>query len=221
MIGSSLALLMNPIIPLLAEIMVSHAWGEDIEETMQALNMEIPDKDKVIWFCIYANYQPEDGAGPSLEEQIAMEPFKQVIAIPILEKMIVVHTTTTESYDRKWCAHEIDEAIECGVKIGPACCLSYILYVSSGDIDIKVDTKNAKCSQKSDANYIDNIILAKEGGFERLNKRVEDFRRQLMTMKIEIELPAGQLGIECRGIPPRIVNILPDSPLVGSGNHDP
>ena len=29
----------------------------------------------VVWFCILANYQPEDGCGPSISEQLARDPF--------------------------------------------------------------------------------------------------------------------------------------------------
>lgn len=31
--------------------------------------------ETVVWFCILSNYQPEDGHGPSLDEQLAREPF--------------------------------------------------------------------------------------------------------------------------------------------------
>jgi len=213
--GSGLSLLLNSTIPLLAQIMISHAWGDDMEEKMQAVNSKIPDKNKVIWFCIYANYQPGDGAGPSAEEQITMEPFKQVIELPNLEEMIVVHTTIVELYGRKWCVHAIDEAMSRNLKITPAFSIGYKKKVLSGDINIKVDTENAKCSIQSDEDYINKIILAKEGGFERLNERIEKFRKKLLdTMVVEITLPDGDLGIEVSGRPVvTVVNIMDNSPL--------
>jgi len=214
MLGSSLALLLNPILPLLAEIMVSHAWGDDMVEKMQALNSAIPDKDKVIWFCIYANYQPEDGAGPLLEEQIAMEPFTHVIAIPTLEEMIGVHTTTAELYGRKWCVLEMDEALANKVKITPAFSTAYQKKALSGDIVMEVDTEKAECGKPSDEERINKLILAKEGGFTRLNKVVEEIRQKFMVMEVEIELPKyGDLGIVFSGKPLKVEEIEHDSPL--------
>jgi len=124
--GSSVALRMNPTKPLRAQIMISHAWGEDILETQEALNKKITDKSTVIWFCIFANYQSGDGAGPSVDDQVKMEPFKKVIAMPC-EKMLAVHTTTADLYERLWCAHEIDEALSHSVKVAGAFSGAYSL----------------------------------------------------------------------------------------------
>jgi len=212
--GSGLSLLLNSEIPLLAQIMLSHAWGDDMEQKMQAVNSKIPNKNKVIWFCIYANYQPGDDAGPSVEEQIAMEPFKKVIKMSTLEEMIAVHTTTAELYHRLWCAHEIDEAMSHNVKIRAAFSYAYQKKVFSGDINIKVDTERAQCCFKSDEEYIKNLIQAKEGKFERLNERIEKFREKLFDMKkVEVALPDGDLGIEISGSPATVVSIMDDSPL--------
>ena len=66
----------------------------------------------VIWFCLFALYQPADGHGPTIGEQLAMDghgpadcaPFGGVIWSPRTKFMVVIHTTTAEVYGRLWCA---------------------------------------------------------------------------------------------------------------------
>ena len=100
--------------------MLSHSWAEDMEEAQDALNqllrpnggamprgmwisaLQDPSciatytEDTRVWFCIFANYQCEDGAGPTISEQLKLDPFGSVIASPHVEKMIVLHTSTAE-----------------------------------------------------------------------------------------------------------------------------
>jgi len=118
--GCSVSLLMNEE-PKEAEIMFSHAWKEDIEECQEAVLELLQKKSNRgqeitwktgIWFCIFANYQPGDGKGPSIPDQIAMEPFKNVILSPSTMMMGVIHTSTAEVYERKWCAYEIFVAVK-------------------------------------------------------------------------------------------------------------
>jgi len=179
--GSSVALRMNPTKPLRAQIMISHPWGEDILETQEALNKKITDKSTVIWFCIFANYQSEDGAGPSVDDQVKMEPFKKVITMPC-EKMLVVHTTTADLYERLWCVHELDEALSHSVKVVGAFSGAYsledVIDRNSGKIK-KIDTANAECGNPRDKDYIRNLILAKDGGFDGLDSRIEELRLDL------------------------------------------
>ena len=81
--GCGVSLLLNPEKPLEAEVMMSHTWAEDIIEVQQAVNdRAVADgrgDDLVIWFCIFAVYQAEDQAGPTITEQLKMDPFGQVI----------------------------------------------------------------------------------------------------------------------------------------------
>jgi len=51
-----------------ATLMTSHAWQEDVEECIEAVEraqkeQKIPD-NAGIWFCVFANYQAEDLAVP-------------------------------------------------------------------------------------------------------------------------------------------------------------
>ena len=47
--GCGVALLMNHV-PLEAEVMLSHDWNGDIEQTFQIIE-ELP-KDRTVWFCL-------------------------------------------------------------------------------------------------------------------------------------------------------------------------
>lgn len=110
--GCSVSLLMNEE-PLAATVMLSHGWGEDIEQVQRMLQEAVTigtlTSTTVIWFCVLSNYQPEDGHGPSISEQLAMDPFGKVIASA--DSMLVLHTTTQEVYGRLWCAYECDAAV--------------------------------------------------------------------------------------------------------------
>merc|ERR1711904_666619 len=81
--GSSIALLMNEE-PRDVEVMLSHSWAEDIEQAQQAITSHL-DANTAIFFCILANYQPEDRKGPSISDQLALDPFKQVIELRSLK----------------------------------------------------------------------------------------------------------------------------------------
>jgi len=80
--GSSVSLLMNEE-PLAASVMISHGWGEDVSQVQRMLHQSVSGGSlkptTVIWFCVLANYQPEDGVGPSISKQLAMDPFGSVI----------------------------------------------------------------------------------------------------------------------------------------------
>jgi len=56
---------------------------------------------------------------------------------------------------------------------------------------MKVDTDKAKCGNPSDEEQINKLILAKERGFERLNKTVGKIHEKFMVMEVEIILPDG------------------------------
>ena len=109
--GCGLAQLMTgPSEPRPAQLMLSHAWGEDAEECLAATKKHFDenglDHDTPIWFCVFANYQAEDGAGPSIKQQLAMDPFGAVIkSIGVREGhgMLAVHTTKEDLYLRLWC----------------------------------------------------------------------------------------------------------------------
>ena len=63
-----------------AEIMLSHSWADDAEELLHAVEMYAGRcmlvDDVQIWFCCFSIYQCQDGAGPSIAEQLSLMPFQ-------------------------------------------------------------------------------------------------------------------------------------------------
>ena len=125
--------------------MLSHAWGGAVVETYSAiqslLSLHMLPSNTTVFFCTLCIYQPEDGApnGLSIAAQLEQAPFAkvtshasvhlmafmsrssdgnalaQIIASRPKHGMCVLNTTSVEVYDRMWCVHEVDEAIEAGV----------------------------------------------------------------------------------------------------------
>lgn len=196
--GSSLALLLNSDRPLAAELMISHAWGEDVDECAESLMLycesnDIPE-DVACWFCVFANYQPGDG--PTISEQIAMDPFGSVIsAIQKLDPdprrgMVVVHTSTAELYSRLWCVFEIGKALYEGVSATTACSFAYIVSLSGKTkSDLGVHTESARCSSPEDEEMIRQVLVNDFGGYEGLDSTVLDFRMAMMA-RMNYELRA-------------------------------
>ena len=108
--GCSVSRIMNLHKPLAATHMISHAWAEDMNQVVSALQRspKVQERD-VVWFCLLACYQPEDGHGPTITCQLELDPFGLVIASA--RHMLVIHTTTADVYDRLWCCYECDVAI--------------------------------------------------------------------------------------------------------------
>eukprot|EP00927_Polykrikos_kofoidii_P085822 TRINITY_DN9424_c0_g1_i2.p1 TRINITY_DN9424_c0_g1~~TRINITY_DN9424_c0_g1_i2.p1 ORF type:complete len:1192 (+),score=255.13 TRINITY_DN9424_c0_g1_i2:36-3611(+) len=134
----SISLLFNPD-GAAASFMVSHAWGEDIEELEEAIDgcfveqeVEI-DSDPVIWICLLAIYQAAvvdcpAHLGPSIAAQLEMKPFESVIATNrdgTLKAMIAAHTTREDIYRRLWCPKELFEAIDQMVEVWMAASAEY------------------------------------------------------------------------------------------------
>jgi len=209
--GCSLALLANQYAPLDSQIMLSHAWGEDAEECAEALEAYCHDNkvlfDTPVWFCVFSIYQPgseEGDPGPTINEQVILtpSPFQQVIRASSVKNgggMVVLHTTSAEVYDRLWCVHEIDEALEQCVKVKPACSGRYSMVQSligvlmdhdiyePGVLDLQfaVFTEQAECSSQEDTLRIRKAVEAKKGGYKRLDKLITEFRQDMLKGAIE------------------------------------
>ncbi|CAE8682806.1 unnamed protein product, partial [Polarella glacialis] len=106
--GSGVALRMNPQKPLPAELMVSHCWGEDLDQCEEALldfcGRHALPLTRAVWFCAFAQYQPGDepgDVGPTIAEQLQLDPFGSVIkSTKSGSGMVVVHTSCAKVYDR-------------------------------------------------------------------------------------------------------------------------
>uniref|UniRef100_A0A7S2M9J2 Uncharacterized protein n=1 Tax=Zooxanthella nutricula TaxID=1333877 RepID=A0A7S2M9J2_9DINO len=81
--GVGYAVMMNKDKPQEVSLMVSHAWGENAEEFLEALLRSTTEED-VLFICALSVYQAQDDAGPSIQEQLgsrpAESPFRRVLA---------------------------------------------------------------------------------------------------------------------------------------------
>ena len=56
-----------------------------MDEVVQILRDDWRMKDDtVVWFCIFANYQPEDGSGPSIGAQLERDPFGLSLTLTLI-----------------------------------------------------------------------------------------------------------------------------------------
>lgn len=263
--GCSVSLLMNEK-PLSAEVMISHAWAEDMDQVMhmflKMLHEGALPKEKVLWFCVLANYQPEDGAGPSLDWQLQQDPFgKTIEAVKVCGgKMIVLQTDTEDVYKRLWCCFEMDKALlelnrenivvlfsrrrtrdmwkqtrQLGVKyhvwwcyfffssIALAIAFAILLPKTNFELlvqlllpsnmmfwplwgcyimrnkakaieNLRVETIKAICSREDDTKMIQGKILDQEGGFDRLDQAIFNFRQHSLADQLDLSSNETVLG---------------------------
>jgi len=80
--GMGYALLRNQSRPLEVTVMVSHTWGENAEEFVRTLERSAEPSDS-LFICAFSIYQCEDGAGPSIAQQLGSaafeSPFRRVL----------------------------------------------------------------------------------------------------------------------------------------------
>jgi len=161
------------------DIMISHAWSGSVVETMSAIQSLVSlfylPKDTRIFFCTFCMYQPEDNAGPSIADQLALNSFSKIIESLPKYGMFVIHTSISEVYERMWCVHEVDEGLLAKINIFGAFDSSSWNNKSFKKIVKSVKTKDAKCQEK------DLVMLTKlindRGGFDRLDKKIAAFRK--------------------------------------------
>lgn len=81
--------------------MVSHSWGGNFNQFMKALTDSAVPDDEVLWVCTFSNYQKadheQDRKGPKVGDQLAQNPFVQIIQGPKTETMKMIMTSGTFS----------------------------------------------------------------------------------------------------------------------------
>jgi len=199
--GCGISILVSQGVDLVAADMLSHAWGEDAEELFHAVQGlyrdEHRDLDLSLWFCVFANYQPEDGAGPSIQAQLKMEPFATVIKHCKL--VIAVHTTKADLYSRLWCVHEVERSTDKGCGVIAAMSDQYIndvvrrvkLHLDEGGsaadaldaADVSVRTIKARCGNAADEKMLVRQVMM-SGGFAHLDQVVSSFRRRMLPEEV-------------------------------------
>jgi len=185
--GCSISMLMNggkfP-----AKLMISHAWAEDVEESLRALNKKgnalgIP-LTTAVWWCPFSIYQGGGAPGgmpPTVAAQLQLEPFKTVIAsAPVSELgMFVVHTSTADLYTRLWCVHEIDEALRIPIPVRAAASDEWMRDPAGGSLEtFNFNTERAECGFPEDDEMIRKCIH-EHGGFAALDKVIRRFRLEI------------------------------------------
>jgi len=178
--GCSIALLFDSN-PEKADLMISHSWSGSVKETINAMKtlitMHFLPIDSRLFFCTLSQYQAEDGAhgGLSIQQQLEMNPFNQVISSRPKYGMYVIHTTQSEVYDRLWCVDEVREASKNKIEI-TAIFDPHVWTLSDFKNSIKIETKNANCFSNSDKDMLTEKIEA-AGGFDELDDIIRRFRR--------------------------------------------
>ena len=84
--GCSYALLLNKEAPVQAELMISHAWGEDVEELEDALmrSHAMVSEQTPVWFCLLSIYQTGDEVGdpgPTIKSSLIDNLFRMSFGI--------------------------------------------------------------------------------------------------------------------------------------------
>jgi len=200
--GSSIALLLNRAKPLKAALMISHAWGEDILESLvgvlcKASAAGIPC-DTPIWFCTFAQYQPGDeegDCGPGVAAQLALDPFKCVIASRPRFGMLVLHTSAVELYGRLWCVYEVNASQEADVVPFAAMSMKYFLgsYKAmqegqSVEALCTCRSEDATCWSLDDAKTIKAEIEAGIG-YAALDDKIISFRSAALQQMLKAQEP--------------------------------
>ena len=133
------------------------------------------------FFCTFSMYQPQDGAegGLSISEQIALEPFANIIESKPTHGMFVLHTTISEVYDRLWVAHEADVGIDAKLQMRGLFDM-YRWTVQKFESAATVKTCDGKCGVEKDRAYIERLIMQR-GGFGRLDDVIATFRTKMLA----------------------------------------
>jgi len=201
--GCSVAVLMNKDTQLEANVMLSHSWAEDMEECQEAVNNHFDDehiaRDTAVWFCGFGLYQPEDRHGPTIQQQIELNPFAQVISSDPVKssrgRMIAVHTTQADLWKRMWCVREVREAMTQGVKVKAAFSKEYVNHFKSeystminngcthqeglDAAGITVRTALADCRKEDKPMLLQE--LSKHGTLSAVDKVATDLRASLVN----------------------------------------
>mmetsp|Transcript_31521 Transcript_31521/g.64965 ORF Transcript_31521/g.64965 Transcript_31521/m.64965 type:complete len:463 (-) Transcript_31521:84-1472(-) len=187
--GCGIALRMNPKEVLQAELMVSHSWSECMDQCLEALSKFCTRQKNlegiavIPWFCAFAQYQSGDDPGdrgPTVAEQLALDPFGSVIRTLTSSGlgMVVIQTSLADVYSRLWCVYEIAEAVHSKAKVSMAYS-QRALETRSGSFEemLRARTSRASCRDPSDEQMIRQKVQ-QAGGFSRLDSIIFTFRLQ-------------------------------------------
>jgi len=188
--GIPYAMKVNEKVAKVVTMMVSHAWNETLEAFITALGQLKNAADEVFWVCTFSQYQPEDGAGPTITNQINGKPFESIINCCVRNDKGMVTIYSLGSFDQKdvfksgniytraWCAFEALHAIEVECPV-----TALIAIPPEKDYNMpaleamtsKIETAAAVCAE-DDLEMIKGRLRAYPGGYEAVDKILEEAR---------------------------------------------
>ena len=139
--------------------------------------------------------------GPTVEQQLALDPFSKVIGSGLVWGLIAVHTSKADLFCRLWCPFEMNEATKVQVRVEAAASMAYATdleknyryfldKIVADDEDtekaldmfakryLRVDTSTAECSSPKDQTWISGQIK-QSGGFKLLDDIILEKRKHL------------------------------------------
>jgi len=200
--GCSLAMLLNAGLekPRPAALIVSCAWGGDVEESMEAMDRFVKQKgvhdETVVWFSLLSS-PPELAAQPSNSSYMSVVSSPQLLAEKGGLGIVALHTSTEDFYERLCCLHEVDESLANKIPVRCATSKAYVAQtVRKAETLIKegfdfeyclarltvVMSEDAKCSCEDDGIMLG--CLKAKGGFPRLNRDMKDFRKRALPREV-------------------------------------
>lgn len=205
--GAGYALLRNIARPLQAKVMVSHAWDEDYEEFLSAL--ETSGHQGPFWVCATAIYQPEDNPELTLEKQLGVEAGGPLVLIlKQADCVLCVMTPQGNIFERLWCLFEMFTAVQLEVPLQITCrrrCGRDMLDDPFPSFCLApVSARTARCgppgsSPNADEQAIRAALEARfDGCYAMVDRAVEEIRLSALRLYRQ---QAMQLARETSGAP--------------------
>lgn len=195
--GLGYALMVNRDKPLLARVMVSHAWMEEYDQFFIALTTTCVQGP--FWVCAMAIYQPEDMPAVLVEKQLGSSPDTGPFATVLKQaaEMVAIMTEQGDIYSRLWCVFEIFIAIQLQVPVTMSAFAESRGWAQSGGSmqtyhnaimdgsETPVDTRSARCGNPAlppnvDEQSIRKVIETQPGGYALMDRVVEWVRANAM-----------------------------------------
>jgi hypothetical protein len=176
--GMGYSLFLNKDKPLRAKTMVSHAWGENYSQFLNALSQS--NREGPFWVCAMSIAQNNDVEEVTIAKQLGPDPKFGPFATVLkqADSMVAVMTKSCDIYSRLWCVYEIFVAISINIPVtlesyneitgfgGSDKMYSNVVLDSTGK---PVNTIEASCGFEGDKKMIHDEILNQEDGFALLD----------------------------------------------------
>mmetsp|Transcript_42401 Transcript_42401/g.78946 ORF Transcript_42401/g.78946 Transcript_42401/m.78946 type:complete len:921 (-) Transcript_42401:91-2853(-) len=201
--GIGYAMLKNQDNPLKARIMVSHSWDAEYKDLVAALRDS--RENGPYWICAMAMYQGEDAlpnGGCKAGSDPGLGPFAYVLGK--VDHLLCVLTSSCDIYKRLWCLFEIStaEQLRVPVKVSQKHRGQSWGIVHDPLLDLCRDpvcSREARCGPEgggrpfstsrgrrhigADEKALRDSIEFSPGGYEIIDRRVEEVRLEVLTRR--------------------------------------